>query len=279
MEPVIIENQLPIQSESLPTDSPSQEEVIVDIKVAPVNSTEENQPNTVEVVEISTVSTTENDKTTPAQVEEGSAEENKEAEGENQAKKTKQKPTGEKKELDPAKMKNLMTHIKAIMGMQYMRNDGVPAEILPGFYLGSIGAAFNRKVLQEASVGHILCCCDNVKEAFPNVFKYRMLKLLDRADEDITRYFDETAEYIHEILSKGEKVLVHCFAGKSRSTTIMISYLIKYHKMTVNQALQTIREKRPVAQPNMGFLKQLRLYEKKILQESNVPEVQTESSA
>jgi len=97
---------------------------------------------------------------------------------------------------------------------------------------------------------------------------------LDKPDEDITRYFDETAEYIHEILSKGERVLVHCFAGKSRSTTIMISYLIKYHKMTVDQALKTIREKRSVAQPNMGFLKQLRLYEKKILE--GTPEVQAE---
>jgi len=176
--------------------------------------------------------------------------------------------------MDPVKVKNLMTHIKAMMGMQYMRTDGVPAEVLPGFYLGSIGAAFNCKILQEREVGHILCCCDNVKEAYPNVFKYRMLKLLDKPDEDITRYFDETAEYIHEILSKGERVLVHCFAGKSRSTTIMISYLIKYHKMTVDQALKTIREKRSVAQPNMGFLKQLRLYEKKILE--GTPEVQAE---
>ncbi len=49
--------------------------------------------------------------------------------------------------------------------------------------------------------------------------------------------------------------------------------------MTVDQALKTIREKRPVAQPNMGFLKQLRNYEKRIFQESSAPEVQTESSA
>ena len=48
--------------------------------------------------------------------------------------------------------------------------------------------------------------------------------------------------------------------------------------MTVDQALKAIREKRPVAQPNMGFLKQLRLYEKKIL-ESGAPEVQAEASA
>jgi len=265
MESLALENQTPVT-----------QEVMTKVEVSPVVETQPNTTEVVEVVEISAPSvsgTSEDNKT----VSEGQAEAKKETEGEKEVKAS-TSPTKEKKEVDPVKVKNLMTHIKAMMGMQYMRTDGVAAEILPGFYLGSIGAAFNRKILQEQNVGHILCCCDNVKEAFPNVFKYRMLKLLDKPDEDITRYFDETAEYIHEILTKGEKVLVHCFAGKSRSTTIMISYLIKYQKMTVDQALKAIREKRPVAQPNMGFLKQLRLYEKKIL-ESGAPEVQAEASA
>jgi len=164
-----------------------------------------------------------------------------------------------------SKMKKIMTQVKAIMGIHYMKNDGIPAEILPGFYLGSIGAAFNKKNLETEKIGHILCCCDGVKEVYPTLFKYKFLPLLDKPTEDITKYFEETSEYIHDILSRGEKVLVHCFAGKSRSTTIMISYLIKHHKMSVDQALDIIRSKRPVIRPNIGFVSQLRAYEKKIL--------------
>jgi len=257
MESVIVEKQTPPTLEALSTNILSQE-AVTKVEITP----EESQSKTTEVVETST---------TKAEVTQTELKKRGDEEKED-------KPSTEaKKELDPVKMKNLMAHVKAVMGMQYMRSDGVPAEVLPGFYLGSIGAAFNRKILQEQSVGHILCCCDDVKEAYPTVFKYRMLKLLDKPDEDITRYFDETGEYIHEILSKGEKVLIHCFAGKSRSTTIMISYLIKYHKMSVDEALKLIREKRSVAQPNMGFLKQLRLYEKKLLE--STPEAQVESSA
>jgi hypothetical protein len=158
----------------------------------------------------------------------------------------------------------IFSQIKALIGVIKMKSDGIPEEILPGFYLGSIGAALNRKILEEHKIQHILCCCDGIKEAYPKLFTYKTLKLLDIPTEDISRYFEEAADYIHGALSKEQKVLVHCFAGKSRSATIMISYLIKYRNMTVDEALQLIRKKRAIAQPNLGFLRQLREYEKKI---------------
>jgi hypothetical protein len=158
----------------------------------------------------------------------------------------------------------IYSQIKALMGVIKMKSDGIPEEILPGFYLGSIGAALNKKILEEHKIQNILCCCDGIKDAYPQLFAYKTLKLLDIPTEDISRYFEEAADYIHGVLIKEQKVLVHCFAGKSRSTTIMICYLIKYKSMTVDEALQLIRKKRAIAQPNMGFLRQLREYEKKI---------------
>jgi protein-tyrosine phosphatase len=55
-----------------------------------------------------------------------------------------------------------------------------------------------------------------------------MFPLLDKPSEDIKRFFDEASEYIENTLNQNNKILVHCFAGKSRSTTIMISYLCNY---------------------------------------------------
>jgi dual specificity phosphatase 12 len=49
--------------------------------------------------------------------------------------------------------------------------------------------------------------------------------------------------------------------GKSRSVTIMIAYLLrKYTHHTVSSALSLIRESRPIAEPNDGFMAQLELY-------------------
>lgn len=49
---------------------------------------------------------------------------------------------------------------------------------------------------------------------------------------------------IHEQLSAGNKVLVHCMAGRQRSCAIVACYLIKYHNMTPVQTVQFIQSKR-----------------------------------
>lgn len=49
--------------------------------------------------------------------------------------------------------------------------------------------------------------------------------------------------------------------GKSRSVTITIAFLLrKYSQLSVDSALEMIRQERPLAEPNDGFMAQLRLY-------------------
>jgi len=49
--------------------------------------------------------------------------------------------------------------------------------------------------------------------------------------------------------------------GKSRSVTITVAYLLRqYPEHTVASALALIRESRPIAEPNDGFMAQLELY-------------------
>jgi protein-tyrosine phosphatase len=50
-------------------------------------------------------------------------------------------------------------------------------------------------------------------------------------------------------------------AGKSRSPSFILAYLIKYQKMNLDDALVMIQEVYPKAQPNEGFYRQLRDYE------------------
>jgi hypothetical protein len=49
--------------------------------------------------------------------------------------------------------------------------------------------------------------------------------------------------------------------GKSRSVTIIVAYLLRqYPHHTVSSALSLVRESRPMAEPNDGFIAQLELY-------------------
>jgi dual specificity phosphatase 12 len=51
--------------------------------------------------------------------------------------------------------------------------------------------------------------------------------------------------------------------GRSRSVTIAIAYLLRqYPHHTVISALELIRQSRPIAEPNDGFMAQLELYKK-----------------
>lgn len=56
------------------------------------------------------------------------------------------------------------------------------------------------------------------------------------------------------------KVLVHCAAGVSRSTTAVVAYLMKTEGLDVEAALRQVRAKRPFVDPNEGFMAQLALY-------------------
>jgi hypothetical protein len=79
------------------------------------------------------------------------------------------KSDSERQAEQKRKMDNLYASFKALMGLQYMKKDGLPIEVLPNLYIGSIGAALNKKGLQETGINAILCCCDGVKQAFPEV--------------------------------------------------------------------------------------------------------------
>lgn len=56
-------------------------------------------------------------------------------------------------------------------------------------------------------------------------------------------------------------MLVHCYAGVSRSVTIVVAYIMKKYNWNVDEALNFVKEKRVVAKPNDGFMKQLKQFE------------------
>jgi len=58
------------------------------------------------------------------------------------------------------------------------------------------------------------------------------------------------------------KALVYCRAGMSRSATLCVAYFMKYHDMAMQEALQFVKTRRPIIAPNVGFLRQLRDFEK-----------------
>ena len=88
------------------------------------------------------------------------------------------------------------------------------------------------------------------------------------------QFFEEASTYIEETLNADvkNKILVHCFAGKSRASTITCSYLMKKRNYPLRDCLLHVRACRPIAFPNIGFLVQLKAYESTVFGKcSDVP--------
>jgi len=91
-----------------------------------------------------------------------------------------------------------------------------------------------------------------------NNIKYFHIYIDDFPDEPIIEYFNEAIDFINSI---DGAVLIHCYAGISRSTTITAAYLMKSMKISSKEALNIIQKSRSFINPNSGFIKQLEKFD------------------
>lgn len=105
---------------------------------------------------------------------------------------------------------------------------------------------------------------DELYPHHPNV-EYFRIRADDLEGQNLMQYFERVSDFIDRHIKKEEgKVLVHCFAGISRSATICIAYLMCKHHLSLVAAYMVVRSARSQILPNKGFMKQLVKFESSI---------------
>ena len=140
-----------------------------------------------------------------------------------------------------------------------------PSQIFEWFYLGSFSNACDIKELRKNKINYILNCaieCHN--KNLPKYIKELHLKIKDIENFDLINYFEEANEFINKCKLEGGTILVHCKLGISRSASFVIAYLIKNNNLSVEKALNFVKQKRNQIKPNEGFMSQLKKYERLI---------------
>uniref|UniRef100_A0A3B3D1A8 Dual specificity protein phosphatase 15 n=1 Tax=Oryzias melastigma TaxID=30732 RepID=A0A3B3D1A8_ORYME len=133
------------------------------------------------------------------------------------------------------------------------------------FFL-SIADAENREGLSENSITHILSVYNHPKPVFEDM-KYKCIHAVDASSQNLIQYFKECIGFIHECRLNGGACLVHCLAGASRSTTMVVAYLMTVTDYTWEDCLSAVKTVRSFVDPNPGFRDQLQEYQNTRLSE------------
>mmetsp|Transcript_6195 Transcript_6195/g.8652 ORF Transcript_6195/g.8652 Transcript_6195/m.8652 type:complete len:119 (-) Transcript_6195:876-1232(-) len=113
-------------------------------------------------------------------------------------------------------------------------------------------------------ISHVLTIDTEVTPPFPNEYKYLIIEIVDRPDENLKQHFTKAIEFIEEGRSQ-KGVLVHCGAGLSRSPSVVAAFLMKTFQVKYQEAIDLISRARPYVDPNEGFVQQLLEFEMEVL--------------
>ena len=131
--------------------------------------------------------------------------------------------------------------------------------ITNNIYLSGIFGANNLNKLKEYNITYIINCTKNKLPNIQNI-TYMNIPIDDTSSQNIEQYFDSSYNFIENAVNTNNNILVHCFAGRSRSASILIAYFMKKNNWSYDLAYQYLKEKRQIINPNKFFINALKEY-------------------
>lgn len=132
------------------------------------------------------------------------------------------------------------------------------SEVLPrSLYFGGQRAADNPVELSKVGVTHLVNLTDSADESRAGHMEHFVWPLSDHRTEDIVTNLPLVITWIDRVILSGGVVFVHCKEGVSRSSAVVVAYLMFKFRIPFEDALARVKCSRPSACPNLGFTKQL----------------------
>ncbi|XP_063675839.1 dual specificity protein phosphatase 14-like [Bolinopsis microptera] len=143
-------------------------------------------------------------------------------------------------------------------------------------YLGNYGS-IKKEPCKTFGISHVVNCTRDLPPPNVKTVQFLRVPIDDSPNDKIGKHFEKMTRKIFDIIKTGGKVLVTCRAGISRSTTMVIAFLMRYHNMSLTDAHRLVRTQRPKVRPNDGFWKQLVEYERTLFNNSTVHFIRTKA--
>lgn len=132
-------------------------------------------------------------------------------------------------------------------------------EVIERLYIAGIKEVQREAETKEHEVTHILNVASELAcEHTQDEYLYKMNGVHDDdPTEDISLTFDSNLAWIHQALTNGGTVMVHCRSGVSRSAVTVMAYMVRYANMSVVDAYHKVLARRPQVDPWPRYLEQL----------------------
>ena len=156
------------------------------------------------------------------------------------------------------------------MGRTLMENAHAN-EVLPRLWLGDYHASQDETFLRGNHIDVVFNCTKDLP--FSRVVsKLYRIPLDDNLEEVEIRnaglWAGEIAMKIHQHYKAGDRILVHCMAGRQRSAASIAMFMILYTGDRTENIIKYMRSKRPVAfLPQPNFLKSIQMFEERYQRE------------
>lgn len=134
-------------------------------------------------------------------------------------------------------------------------------EVCPGLFLGALSAAANLPALKKKSIGTVLTVAMGIGLQLPGELRHLTIEVDDDSSQDLLPFIQQGIDYIRSALDVGCPILVHCFAGVSRSAAMVIAYIMQTRKVPLAVAFKEVKLCRQFVDPNPGFIRQLMVFE------------------
>jgi len=155
-----------------------------------------------------------------------------------------------------------------------------PAMLLEYLYIGDVHAAREKERLKALGITHILNVADDVESGDDDSFEILHIKIADGGEDyTIVDAFQTATEFVQCARSSNGCVLIHCWMGINRSTTVTLAVIMELEGWTLRQAYEHTKSRRKKASPFAGNKNKIALFEKHTRGECSMPDWITDASA
>jgi len=141
-----------------------------------------------------------------------------------------------------------------------------PLEVVPGtVYMGTASQANDPELMKRLAVKCLVNASPEVPVSVAEGVEYKEVALNDSAD--VAPHLREISQLIEKYRAKKIPILVVSSDSLSRSVVLILAYLMKRNKWTLEKSWRILKQNKSYIRPTLGYMKHLSNFEEEVCEE------------